>query len=211
MEIKPITIAGCGPGALEYVTPAALRAIEAAEVLVGARRLLENFPQSAATRIPVGADVPAALDAMAGHVGKRRIVVLVTGDPGLCSLARPVIRRFGADACRVIPGISSVQAAFASVGVEWFGARILSAHDHAPDLDPASLRGEERLAVLAGNPANAAWVDALAAALLPTHAIYVCENLTLPDESVRRADPLLLPMNLASRSILVFVKKEATR
>ena len=100
MEIKPITIAGCGPGALEYVTPAALHAIEQAEVLVGARRLLETFPRVAAERIVVGADVHKALDAMAKHVGRRRIVVLVTGDPGLCSLARPVIRGFGRDACR---------------------------------------------------------------------------------------------------------------
>jgi precorrin-6y C5,15-methyltransferase (decarboxylating) CbiE subunit len=211
MEVKPITIAGCGPGALEYVTPAALRAIEQAEVLVGARRLLENFPDHAAERIVVGADVPQALEAIAGHLGRRRIVVLVTGDPGLCSLAQPVIRRFGRSACRVIPGISSVQAAFASVGADWFGARVLSAHDHAPELDPASLSGEDKLAVLAGNPANAAWVEALAVALAATHAIFVCENLTLPEESVTRAEPLLLPMNLASRSILLFIKKEDVR
>ena len=208
MEIKPITIAGCGPGALEYVTPAALHAIEQAEVLVGARRLLETFPRVAAERIVVGADVHKALDAMAKHVGRRRIVVLVTGDPGLCSLARPVIRRFGRGACRVIPGISSVHAAFASLGIDWFGARILSAHDHAPDLDPALLAVEDKLAVLAGNPANAAWVSALAAALTATHDLFVCENLTLADESVRRVD--CLPMKLASRTVLIFIKKEGS-
>ena len=206
MEIKQILIVGCGPGALEHVTPAALHAIEQAEVLVGARRLLESFPGVAAQRIVVGADVQQALDAMAGHFGQRRIVVLVTGDPGLCSLARPVIRRFGRSACRVIPGISSVHAAFASVGIDWLGARILSAHDRAPDLAPASLVGDEKLAVLAGNPANAAWVQALAAALIPTHDLFVCENLTLADESVRSVD--FLPMNLASRTVLLFIQKE---
>ena len=207
MEIKPITIAGCGPGALEYVTPAALRAIGQAEVLVGARRLLESFPEVVAERIVVGS-VQQALDAMAGYVGQRRIVVLVTGDPGLCSLARPVLRRFGRSACRVIPGISSVHAAFASVGSDWFGARILSAHDHAPEIDPASLVIEENLAVLAGNPAHADWVKALAETLLATHDLFVCENLTLPDESVRRV--ACLPMNLASRTVLLFIKKEAS-
>ena len=198
---------GCGPGALEYVTPAALHAIKQAEVLVGARRLLESFPEIAAERIVVGADVPKALDAMALHLGQRRIVVLVTGDPGLCSLARPVIRRFGRNACRVIPGISSVHAAFASVGIDWLGARILSAHDHKPETDPGSLVNEEKLAVLAGNPASAAWLDALAVALFSTHEIVVCENLTLADESIRRVDCFTLPMNLASRSILLFIKK----
>lgn len=209
MEMKPITIVGCGPGALEYVTPAALRAISQAEVLVGAHRLLETFPEITAERVIVGADVPKALDAMSNYLGQRRIVVLVTGDPGLCSLARPVIRRFGRDACRVIPGISSVHAAFASVGIDWFGARILSAHDCSPAIAPASLAIENKLAVLAGNPANAEWVEALVVALYTTHDIYLCENLTLDDESVRRIDSLNLPMKLASRSILLFIKKEA--
>jgi len=211
MEIKMITIVGCGPGALEYVTPVARRAIEQAEVLVGAKRLLDVFLEVVAERIVVGADVPKALDSIEEHLGQRRIVVLVTGDPGLCSLAGPVLRRFGQGACRVIPGISSVQAAFSSVGIDWFGARILSSHDHAPELDPATLSSEAKLAVLAGNPATARWVDALVEALFATHEIYICENLTLADESVRLLTTLTLPMNLASRSILLFIKREETR
>jgi precorrin-6y C5,15-methyltransferase (decarboxylating) CbiE subunit len=205
MEMKSITIAGCGPGSLDYVTPAARHAIETAQLLVGAKRLLDLFPEVAAERIVVGADVAKALDAMAARLGQRT-VVLVTGDPGLCSLARPVIRRFGRDACRVIPGISSVHAAFASLGIDWLGARILSAHDTAPRLDPASFCGEEKLAVLAGNPAHAAWTGALVSALLPTHEIHLCENLTLAEESVRRLEAA--PSNLASRSILILIRKD---
>jgi len=207
MEMNPIIIAGCGPGSLDYMTPAALHAIEAAQVLVGAKRLLDTFPNVAAERIVIGANVSQALDAIAERLGQR-IVVLVTGDPGLCSFARPVVRRFGRAACRVIPGISSVHAAFASVGIDWLGARILSAHDTAPALDPASLAAEDKLAVLAGNPAHAAWTDALVSALLPTHEIYICENLTLADESVRRIETFQAPMNLASRSILLLIRKE---
>ena len=212
--MKPITIVGCGPGSLDYVTPSALREIEQAQVLVGARRLLESFPHIDADRIVVGANVQQALDAMAdrlvdtGDIGSRRIVVLVTGDPGLCSLARPVIRRFGHASCRVIPGISSVFAAFASVGIDWLGAKILSAHDCAPLIDPAGLANEDKLAVLAGNPANASWVESLVSTLLPTHDVFICENLTLPDESVRQLDFLQPPMNLASRSILLLFRKE---
>lgn len=209
MEMNRIVIAGCGPGALDYVTPAAVRAIEDAEVLVGARRLLDMFHGSAAEQIAVGADVPKTLDQIAARFGRQKIVVLVTGDPGLCSLARPVIQRFGRDACRVIPGISSVHAAFASVGIDWLGARILSAHDRAPDIDPAALSTEKKLAVLAGNPATAAWVNALAAHLAATHEIFVCENLTLTEEKVRRVEELQA-MTLASRTILLFIQKEET-
>jgi precorrin-6y C5,15-methyltransferase (decarboxylating) CbiE subunit len=206
MVIDRIDIVGCGPGALEQVTPEALCAIDGAEVLVGAERLLDLFPNSQAERISVGADIAKALDEIAARLGKRKIAVLVTGDPGLRSLARPVIRRFGRDACRVIPGISSVQAAFASIGVDWYGARILSAHDRVPEADPAVLVHEEKLAVLAGNSESAQWLDGLAIQMGATHAIFVCENLTLSNEHVRRVDDLKI-MTLASRTIILFIRK----
>lgn len=206
MGVMKITIIGCGPGAPEYVTPAARRAIEEAEVLVGAQRLLDLFPDSFAERLAVGS-VSWALDQIAERLGKRKIAVLVTGDPGLCSLAQPVIRRFGREACQVIPGISSVQAAFASVAMDWQGARILSAHGRVPEADFAALAREEKLALLAGNRETAEWVDALALKLAPTHEIFVCENLTLADENVRRVDQLKT-MQLAPRTIILFIRKE---
>jgi len=60
--------------------------------------------------------------------------------------------------------------------------------------------------VLAGNPANAAWVESLAVAMTATHDLFVCENLTLADTSVRHVERM--PMNLASRTVLLFIKKE---
>ncbi|MGD7652249.1 MAG: precorrin-6y C5,15-methyltransferase (decarboxylating) subunit CbiE [Verrucomicrobiales bacterium] len=206
--MKSITIVGCGPGGEQYVTPAARRAIEEARVLVGAARLLEMFPESGAERIVVTADIPRVLDAIADRYQENQVAVLVTGDPGLCSLARPVIRRFGRAGCRVIPGISSVHAAFASLGLDWYGARILSAHDTAPPMEPAALAADDTIALLAGNPANAGWVEALTATLLASHDIFLCENLTLPGESIRQLTHLTTPMKLASRSILIFKRKE---
>ena len=53
MEIKPIpiVIVGCGPGSPEYLTAAAIRAVQEAEVLVGAQRLLDLFPEHPGERI----------------------------------------------------------------------------------------------------------------------------------------------------------------
>jgi cobalt-precorrin-7 (C5)-methyltransferase len=208
MEMIPITIAGCGPGSVQFLTVAALNAIHEAEVLVGARRLLALFPQTRAQTLEVGVDIAKALDAIALLAGKKRVVVLVTGDPGLCSLARPVIRRFGLAACQVLPGVSSVQAAFARLGEDWLGVRVLSAHDAVPAVAPASLVHEEKIALLAGGPTTAAWVANLAQTLAASHTLYLCENLTLENESVRAVDPTSLPMLVPSRSILIFLKNE---
>jgi hypothetical protein len=93
--------------------------------------------------------------------------------------------------------------------MEWFGARLLSAHNTEPSCAPESLAHEERIGLLAGNPANHAWVDALVRAMISTHDIHLCENLTLPNESVRSLTTPDELMNLKSLVILVFSRKEA--
>lgn len=210
MSALGITIVGGGPGAPEYLTPAARRAIEQAEVLVGAQRVLDGLPVTAAERIVVGADIAGALEALAGRVGRQRIAVVVSGDPGVCSLAQPVIRRFGRAACRVIPGIAAVQVAFARLGLDWFGATLLSAHAGIPTVTPAALAGAQKIAVLAGNAASLPWLRALGRTLAESHAIVVCENLTLPEEEVRCVSAEeLAALPLPARTIVLFVSREA--
>jgi cobalt-precorrin-7 (C5)-methyltransferase len=204
-----ITIVGCGPGGLDYLTPAARDFIARADVLVGASRLLKLFAPNGAERIVVGADIPSALDQLAPHIGKRKVAVIVSGDPGVCSLAQPVIQRFGWQSCRVIPGISSVQVAFARLGLDWTDARLISAHHHAPQLDPDSLAEESKIAVLAGNASTLAWIVGLAKRLAETHAIFVCENLTLPQEKVSRVSfDELASAKLSAQSIVLFIGKK---
>ncbi|MFA6562778.1 MAG: precorrin-6y C5,15-methyltransferase (decarboxylating) subunit CbiE [Verrucomicrobiia bacterium] len=204
-----IIIAGCGPGTLDYLTPAARAAIENAEVLVGAPLLLDAFPTLRAERIVVRTDIEDVLNQIAARADHKKVAVLVSGDPGLCSLAKPVIKRFGRDACKVIPGVSSVQVAFARVGLDWLDARIVTAHDKTPEVSAAALADEKKIAVLAGNNATQPWIASLAASLAASHQIFVCENLTLPTESVRKVNPSeLQTMKLASRSIVLILHKE---
>jgi cobalt-precorrin-5B (C1)-methyltransferase len=204
----PIVIAGCGPGAPELITPAAHAAAEAADVLVGAKRLLDLFAPAHAERIPVGADIGAVLERMAAIAPSRKIVVLVSGDPGFHSLGRSILARFGRSACRVIPGISSVQAAFASIGVTWEDVCLVSTHTALPPFTPASLVDRDKIAVLAGNRATAAWLDEAVRVLHSTHAVFVCSDLSLPEERVEEVlSDGFKAERLPSRTILIFVKR----
>jgi precorrin-6y C5,15-methyltransferase (decarboxylating) CbiE subunit len=204
-----ITIVGCGPGGLDYLTPVARDSIARAEVLVGASRLLKLFAPNGAQRIVVGADISGALDQLAPHVGKHRVAVIVSGDPGVCSLAQPVIQRFGWQSCRVIPGVSSVQVAFARFGLDWTDARLISAHHHTPELDLNSLAEESKIAVLAGNTSTISWILGLAKRLAETHSIFLCENLTLAQEKVFRvSDDELASAQLSAQSIVLFIGKK---
>jgi precorrin-6y C5,15-methyltransferase (decarboxylating) CbiE subunit len=202
-----IAIIGCGPGARECLTMEALAAAQRAEVLIGTARLFPLFPDLKAECIRVGSYSQETIEAIRRSSGKR-IAVLVTGDPGLASLASVVIAHFGAEACQVLPGISSVQVAFARLGLSWEGARILSAHASAPEIDFSNFSSERTIAVLAGNAESLAWIAALAHALTGDWRIVVAQDLTLSSErifEVSAEELQQLPQPL--RAVIVFCRK----
>jgi cobalt-precorrin-7 (C5)-methyltransferase len=201
-----IYIVGCGPGSLDYLTPAALQVVEQAEVLVGAKRLLDLFPSSPAERIVVSAEIGEVLDRIAVKAGQR-MAVLVTGDPGLFSLAKPVIERFGRTRCRVVPGISSIQTAFAGIGVDWADAHIVSLHKGDPG-NCDQLMDADKVAVLCGRRGATKWIaDHLLRNRSHDRRVFVCQNLTLDDEQVQEVDPRdLSTLDVAPSTVVLIIK-----
>ena len=116
------------------------------------------------------------------------MAVLVSGDPGLYSLAERLLRRFGRENCRVTPAVSSVQVAFARLGLSWDNVRVISAHGRLPPGD-VDLSQWDKLAVLGGTREAMRWAASASELLRETHAAYLCENLTLPGERVCRVTP----------------------
>jgi cobalt-precorrin-7 (C5)-methyltransferase len=207
-EKSLITIVGCGPGSPDYVTPAAAKAIKQADVLLGAQRLLDLFPEHRGERIPVETKIGQLLDRVDETAASKKIAVLVTGDPGLFSLSKLVIERFGRQRCRVIPGISSVQAAFAALGLDWVDARVISAHKNDPELD-AGLAGVGKIAVLCGRKGCLQWIgEKLNHFLAENRRIFVLENLTLENERIREIPyEDLKTMDVAPRTIVILLRE----
>jgi cobalt-precorrin-7 (C5)-methyltransferase len=202
-----IAIVGCGPGAPAYVTGEARDAVMKAGVLIGAQRLLDLFPESRALRIAIQGNVDAAIQAVTAN-RNGAIAVLVTGDPGIASLARGLLAHFGRNACRVIPGISSVQVAFARLGIDWTDARIVSAHGAEPEVEFDRLATENKIAVLAGSANASRWAASLAEHLGSAWQFFLAHDLTLPDESVREISPAELRSNaMPARSVLMLVRR----
>jgi len=205
-----ITIVGCGPGSPAYTTEAARRAVAKADVLFGGPRLFALFPDGPADRIPVGTDIAAILEQIAQRrAAGRKIAVLVSGDPGLYSLSQSVIRRFGRDECEVVPAVSSVQVAFARLGLDWADARILSAHGQRPQVSAAELHRADKIAVLGGTRQSLDWASQMAKALETSHMAFLAENLTLDNERIQRVTPeQLAAIDAASLSIVLFIRGE---
>ena len=207
MDTKTILIVSCGPGAPEYLTDTARQAVSQAELLVGATRLFALFPESTAQRCSVSANINAALDTIETAYPHQQVVVLVTGDAGLHSLARSIIQRFGRMHCQIISGISSVQVAFARLGLEWTNAHIISAHGTTPNVTDECLA--ERIAILSGGKTSWTWIENIIEKCRATHAAFLCENLTLDNERViALEEKRLSSLQPASLSIILLVNHE---
>ncbi len=161
---------GCGPGML---TPEAARVIRGASLIYGSARAIEL----ARDAIPPECEVHEITDYRGLRSLPAHAVVLSTGDPMLAGL--------GYLPGEVVPGISSLQVAFARLKVPLARAAVVSAHgkDHAravADAREEVMRG--KVVFLIADPAFD--VGALAAALPPETRLAVCEDLGYPAERV---------------------------
>ena len=127
-----IFVVGIGPGHPDYVLPAVRKRIEQAEVLVGGRRALTDFAGPQQQTMVIAGDIASVLDYIRQSVRDKDVVVMVSGDPGYYSLLDALRRAFPVEQLQVIPGISSVQFAFARLALPWHDARLLSMHGRRP-------------------------------------------------------------------------------
>lgn len=119
-----VTVVGVGPGAREYIVPAALRRIEQADVLVGGKRHLKLFEELECVKIAIetGLDFKDILNR------KGRVVILASGDPGLYGILDVVLKYVNKEEVEVIPGISSVQYIMAKLGMPMKDVAVVSLH-----------------------------------------------------------------------------------
>ncbi len=180
-----LTIIGCGPGSREYLLPAAWSAAQEAGVIAGSARLLDLFSELPAPKVLCPAGRHDAIELLEKLCGQhKQVALLVSGDPGLFSLAALVHRHFGRERCRVLPGISSVQMAFSRLGLSSVASRIISAHGRIPDICAKNLIDVSPIAILCGTQSAYTWSANLADELKETHQAWLCMDLGLPEETI---------------------------
>ncbi|MDI1455590.1 precorrin-6y C5,15-methyltransferase (decarboxylating) subunit CbiE [Streptomyces sp. ATE26] len=178
-----ITVVGTGTGA-----PVPGEVLAGAALVVGGRRHLDSvdLPEGAG-RIVLGPLAPA-LDAIGECVDRGLpVVVLASGDPGFFGIVRALAERFGPGRLDVRPGVSSVAAAFARLGLPWDDAVVVSAHGRDLRTAVNACRAHPKVAVLTGPGAGPA---ELGAALGGGRVLVVASALGDPErERVERVTP----------------------
>lgn len=153
-----IIVAGIGPGGRDYILPKALSAIDHAHYLMGGRRALSDYAKDGQETYPITGKLSLLAEWLEKAIQKEDVVVMVSGDPGFYSLLPWLKKKFPSAPVEVIPGISSVQAAFCLIGEAWQGGSWLSFHGRIPDeKDTAYVKGR-KLAFLTDHEHNPAYI-----------------------------------------------------
>ncbi|KJS10812.1 MAG: hypothetical protein VR67_16030 [Peptococcaceae bacterium BRH_c8a] len=181
-----LTVVGLGPGSRAYVTEAAERAINQADVLVGGRRHLDMYKHLAVDKYPVTADMAPLIDIIKAHVAAgKHVVVLASGDPGFYGILATLKRRLPGLRPEVVPGVSSFQLGCARLGIAWEDACLTSCHGRDPAVLVAAVKKHAKVITLT-DPHNTP--PALARVLLDGAigdlTVHVACNLSYPDETL---------------------------
>jgi precorrin-6Y C5,15-methyltransferase (decarboxylating) len=183
-----VSLVGMGPGNPELLTAAARRALEEAQLLVGAPRLLEPFRGSGkpCREMILAQEIADFLLSQPSEV--KRAAVLLSGDIGFYSGAKgllPLLREGGAQVTSFC-GISTLQYFCALLGRPWEEVRPASAHGRA--CDPAGLLREHRQVFFLTGSRKEQTAGGICAALcaggFSQAEVWVGSHLSWPDEAV---------------------------
>lgn len=178
--MKLVTIVGTGMGP-DTVTQEGLRAIEGADVLFGAPRMLADYAYlnkraeavyTAEKMRPVLADY-----------AEGRFAVLVSGDTGFYSAATKLCRELTDCQVEVLPGISSLNYLAARLGKTWQDTALVSCHGRPGNLVDTVRRNTTTFALTGGNVPELA--GTLCRAGFGGLTVQVGENMGMAEESIR--------------------------
>lgn len=196
-----IILAGIGMGASKGLTREVYDAIESADILLGAKRLIEPYkPHIEKKPYYLGKDiVPYLENLFLQSAGKRyRVVVLFSGDSGSYSGCQALVhclheavaeKRFFAD-IRILPGISSVSYLASCIGESYHDAAILSMHGKLlPGLARRIQENEKTFLFMSGVKDMRKLGTTLTEAFMDDCIITAGYQLSYEDEEIRKLTP----------------------
>lgn len=184
-----VRIIGVGDDGAESLGNSAKAQISAADLLIGAPRLLRFFPNIGNERLSLGADLAEVVKTVENALNlDRTVVVLASGDPNFFGIARRFVAALGKDRVEIVPNVSSVQLAFARIKESWDDATFFSVHGRGTDDLVEVVQSNPKIAILTDNLNSPSVIaERLKAAELCAIRAFVCENLGSSSERITEA------------------------
>jgi precorrin-6Y C5,15-methyltransferase (decarboxylating) len=182
-----VHVVGIGDAGAETLAPAQRALVEAADLLCGGARHLAFFPEHPAERFTVRANIEEFVALLEQAIGRRRAVVLASGDPSYFGIGPVLARRLGAERVRIHPAAGSIALACARLGLAQQDVTVLSAHGRPlAGIVPRALQHRLLLILTDNENAPARVAAALRDAGMENARATVCERLGGPAERLTR-------------------------
>ena len=184
-----IYVVGIGGDGLAGLTNRARELVATSEILVGSEPALRLLPEVNAERIAIGSDLNEVTESLRANFGKKRIVVVATGDPLFYGVARYLCDRLGKERFEVLPHVSSMQLAFARVKETWEDAYLTDLSTRSLDDVLDRIRIADTVGLFTSENHHPARIAReLLVRGLDYFRAYVCENLGGKDERITQGE-----------------------
>ncbi|MGM9549601.1 MAG: precorrin-6y C5,15-methyltransferase (decarboxylating) subunit CbiE [Faecousia sp.] len=172
---------GIGMGNSETLTLGAARRIAGCGLLIGAKRMLDAFPDHSGRKLALirAEDIASAVRAFDGDSA-----VLLSGDPGFYSGAARLYDLLDGITVETIPGISSLNYFCARLHTAWQDACLVSVHGRAANAVGQIQSHEKTFLLTGGNCTAGDLCRLLTEAGLGHVKVHVGQRLSYPDERV---------------------------
>lgn len=200
-----ITLIGMGAGTPETLTAQSLAALQRADWIFGAKRLLEQLP-AGCTEYRKALYKAEEILTWIAQTKAETPVVLYSGDTGFYSGAAGLLEqlRIQGQEATVLPGISSVQLLAAALGRPWQDWKLVSAHGCACDPVAACSAGQPVFFLTGGAETPDTLCAALVRAGLGKTAVTVGEDLGTAAQKITQGTAAeIAGQSFASLSVLL--------
>lgn len=177
-----VTLLGIGMGSEHTLTLEGKRAVEQADLIIGARRMVDAvvLPGQSVFYEYRSEEIASYIEA---HPEFEHVVVALSGDVGFYSGAKKLIDRLGEDT-EILCGISSVVYFMAKIGLSWDDAKIVSAHGRSCNLVSLIQTNEKVFAILGTSDGAANLAKKLTDYGMGDVMLHIGENLSYPNEKI---------------------------
>ncbi len=177
--MKRVIIAGAGPGSKSCLTEEVKEAIDNSEVLIGSKRLVEEYTDKKTFSAVTAKDIIDIID----NENANNYVVLMSGDTGFYSGAKKLAEVLaGKYEYSIMAGVSSVIYLAAKIGKSWENAAFVSLHGKKQSYIPVVLQNELTYFLTQGNVSQICQ-ELYRAGLGQAH-IWIGENLSYDNEKI---------------------------
>lgn len=182
-----ITLAGIGMGSAESRTGEAQKAIQEADLLIGARRMVESCARRGQD-IYVEYDSQKIADYIQKHPEYEKVVLVLSGDTGFYSGAKKLLQVLG-DKVKVICGIPSPVYFMSRIKKSWDDVLLTSVHGKEERLPWLIQTHEKVFSILGTKDGISGLAEKLLEIGLDEVQMYTGERLSYDNELLRRGTP----------------------